>query len=63
MSHWERHLMLVSHLGAKQSIRCGGLVWRKTCKQNSLCVRVVWQAQIILQNLIQTKKITQLNQI
>jgi len=31
----------VSHLGAKQSARCGGPAWRKTCKQNSFCVGMV----------------------
>jgi len=29
--------------------------WRKTCKQNSVCVRVVWQTQSI-QYLVQTKR-------
>jgi len=28
--------------GAKQSTRCGGPTWRKTCKQNSFCVGVIW---------------------
>jgi len=43
---WERHLML----GAKKSTHCGGPVWRKTCKQNSFCVGVVWQTQSIVQH-------------
>jgi len=33
----ERHLMLF-HLGDKQSTRCGGPAWRKTCKQNIFCI-------------------------
>jgi len=37
---WERHL--ISRLGPKQSTHCGGPAWRKTCKQNSFCVGVVW---------------------
>jgi len=48
----------VSHLGAKQSTRCGCPAWRKTCKQNSLCVGVVWQTQSIVQHLVQTKNIS-----
>jgi len=34
-------------LGTKQSTRCGGSAWRKTCKQNNFCVGVVWQTQSI----------------
>jgi len=45
----------VSHLGAKQSTRCGGPAWRKTCEQNSFCVGVVCQIQSIV-HLVQTKK-------
>jgi len=48
-------LNAVSHFGAKQSTRCGGPTWRKTCKQSSFCVGVVWQTQSI-QHLAQTKK-------
>jgi len=47
--------MQFSILGAKQSTRCGGPARRKTCKQNSFCVGVVWQTQGILQHLDQTK--------
>jgi len=36
--------------------RCGDPAWRKTCKQNSFCVKVVWQTQSIVQHLVQTKK-------
>jgi len=54
---WGKTLNAVSHLGATQSTRCGGPAWRKTCKQNSFCVVVVWQTQSIGQHLIQTKKI------
>jgi len=51
-------LNAVSHLGAKQSTRCGGPAQRKTCKQNRFCVRVVWQIQSTVQHLdlVQTKK-------
>jgi len=35
----------ISHLGAKQSTSCGGPAWRKTCKQNSFWVGVVWQTE------------------
>jgi len=38
-------LNAVSHLEAKQSTRCGGPALRKTCKQNSFCVGVIWQTQ------------------
>jgi len=34
-------LNAVSHFGAKQSTRCGGPAWRKTCKRSSFCVGVV----------------------
>jgi len=47
-----------AHLGAKHSTRCGGQAWRKTCKQSSFCVGVVWQTETehIVQHLVQTKK-------
>jgi len=35
---WERHLMLFPTLGPKQSTRCGGSGWQKTCKQKSFCM-------------------------
>jgi len=35
--------------------RCGGPAWRKTCKQNSFCVGVLWRTQSI-QHLVETKK-------
>jgi len=41
-------------LGTNQFTHCGGLAWRKLCKQNIFCVRVVWQTQCI-QHLVQTK--------
>jgi len=41
----EKTLNGVSYLGTKHSTRCGGAVWRKTCKQNSFCVGVVWQTE------------------
>jgi len=53
-------LNAVSHLGAKQSTRCGGPAGPKTCKQSSFCVGVVWQTQSIVQYLVQTKKKTAL---
>ena len=34
LCHWERQFTLISHLGPKQSPRCGGPGWRKTCKEN-----------------------------
>jgi len=40
----------------KQSTRCGGSAWRKTCKQNSFCVGVVWKTQSIVQHPVQTKE-------
>jgi len=43
----EKTLNAVSHLGAKQSTRCGVPTWRKTWKQNNFCVWVVWQTQSI----------------
>jgi len=49
-------LNAVSHFGTKQSTRCGGPAWWKTCKQSSFCVEVVWQTQSILKHLAQTKK-------
>jgi len=45
------------YFGAKQSTRYDGPAWRKTCKQNSFCVGVVWQTQSIVKHLVQTKKI------
>jgi len=39
--------MLFPILMLKQSILCGDPAWRKTCKQNSLCVGVAWQTQSI----------------
>jgi len=54
-------LNAVSHFGAKQSTRCGGPAWWKTCKQSSFCVGVVWQTQSIVQHLAQTKKKTEEN--
>jgi len=33
-------LIVIFHLGAKQSTRCVGPALRKTCKQNSFCVGV-----------------------
>jgi len=49
-----------SYLGAKQSTGCGDPAWRKTCKQNSFCVRVVWwktqRHRALVQHLVQTKK-------
>jgi len=32
----------ISHFRAKQSTCCGGPAWRKTCKQSSFCVGVVY---------------------
>jgi len=55
----EKTLNVVSQLGAKQSTRCGGPAWRKTCKQSSFCVGEVWQTQSIVQHLAQTKKYNQ----
>jgi len=52
---WERYLMLFPHFWSKQSTRCGGPAWRKTCKQNSFWIGVVWQTWSI-QLLVQTKK-------
>jgi len=46
----------ISEIMAKQSTRCGGPAWRKTCKQNSFYVGVVWQTQSIVKHLAQTKK-------
>jgi len=46
-------LNVVSHLGVKQSTRCVGPAWQKTCKQNSSCVGVVCQTQNIAQHLVQ----------
>jgi len=58
-----RTLNAVSHFGAKQSTRCGGPAWRKTCKLNSFCVGMVWQTQSIV-HLAQTKKTSaNLNQL
>jgi len=37
--------MTLSQLWAKQSTCCGGPAWRKTCKQKSFCVGVVWQTR------------------
>jgi len=56
LTPWERHLILFPTLGPKQSTRCGGPAWRKTCKQSSFFVGVVWQTQSIVQHLAQTKK-------
>jgi len=50
-------LNAVSHLGAKQSIRCSGPAWRKTCKQSSFCAGVVWQTQCIVKHLVLTNEI------
>jgi len=47
-------LNAISHLGAKQSSRCGGPAGRKTCKQNSFCVGVATDTSI--QHLVQAKK-------
>jgi len=52
----EKTLNDVSHFGAKQFIRCGGSAWRKSFKQSSFCVEVVWQTQSTVQHLAQTKK-------
>jgi len=41
----------------EESTRWGGPAWRKTSKQNSFCVRVVWQTQNTVKHLVQTKKI------
>jgi len=49
-------LNAIYHVGAKQSTRCAGPAGRMTCKQNSLCVGVVWQTQSLI-HLVQTKKI------
>jgi len=35
-------LNATSYLEAKQSTRCDGPAWRKTCKQNSFCAVVLW---------------------
>jgi len=51
----EKALNDIFRLEAKQSTGCGGPARRKTCKQNSVCVEVVWQMQSI-QHLVQTKK-------
>jgi len=51
-----RTLNAIFHLGAKQSTRCVGPAWRKTCKHNSFYVVAVWQTQSILQHGVQTKK-------
>jgi len=40
----------------KDTSRCGSLAWRKTSKQSSFCVGVVWQTQSIVQHLAQMKK-------
>jgi len=56
----EKTLNALSHFGAKQYTRCGGSAWRKTCKQSSFCVGVVWQIQSIVQHLAQTNKISKL---
>jgi len=40
-------LNAASHLEAKQSTRCGGPAWRKTCKQNSFYVGVGRQYNIL----------------
>jgi len=49
-------LNAISNLGAKQSTRCGGPAWRKSCKQNSFYVGVIWQTQSILQHLISNEE-------
>jgi len=39
-----------------ESTPCGGPPWRKTCKQNSFSVGVVWHTQSIVQHLVKRRK-------
>jgi len=45
----KRSQKIYIHLGPSSLYTCfGGPAWRRTCKQNSFCVGVVWQTQSIV---------------
>jgi len=58
---WKQAIIAIYHVGTKQSTRCGGPAWRKTCKQNRFCVGLGWQIQRIQHPYINNPKVSLLH--